>query len=170
MWQPGQNLLYHPGRAVPRRHDTRRLARLTAASGGGVVVEGADLEVRLRLPRRVAAGWIDPLDLRAKVVRRTRGFGTRSDFPICGQRGGVPRRGRPILPGSLAEQAARYGTARYAHDGGCAAIARPVFWKGKLAKVVVIAVPEGDSAVLGPQMVASDMPGRRRRPVAAGPW
>ena len=105
-----------------------------------------------------------------EVVRRTRGFGTPATFPICGERGGAPRRGRSIPPGSLAEQAARYGTARYAHDGGCAAIARPVFWKGKLAKVVVIAVPEGDSAVLGPQMVASDMPGRRRRPVAAGPW
>ena len=118
------------------------------------------------------AGWIDPLDLRAKVVRRTRGFGTPTTFPICGERGGLPRRGRPIPPGSLAEQAARYGTARYAHDGGCAAIARPVFWKGKLAKVVVVAVPENDSAVLDPQVVASDMPGRRRRPVtaAAGPW
>ena len=118
------------------------------------------------------AGWTDPLDLRAKVVRRTRGFGTPTTFPICGERGGAPRRGRPIPPGSLAEQAARYGTARYAHDGGRAAIARPVFWKGKLVKVVVIAVPESDSAVLGPQMIASDMPGRRRRPVtaAAGPW
>ena len=118
------------------------------------------------------AGWTDPLDLRAKVVRRTRGFGTSTTFPICGERGGLPRRGRPIPTGSLEEQAARYGTARYAHDGGCYAIARPVFWKGKLVKVVVIAVPESDSAVLGPQMVASDMPGRRRRPMAAtaGPW
>ena len=88
-----------------------------------------------------AAGWTDPLDLRAKVVRRTRGFGTSTTFPICGERGGLPRRGRPIPPGSLAEQAARYGTARYVHDGGCAAIARPVFWKGKLVKVVVVAVP-----------------------------
>ena len=116
------------------------------------------------------AGWTSPLDLRAKVVRRTRGFGTPADFPICGQRGGVPRRGRPIPSGSLAEQAARYGTARYAHDGGAAAIARPVIWTGKLAKVVVIAVPESYASVLGPQMVASDMPGRRRKPVAAGPW
>ena len=118
------------------------------------------------------AGWTDPLDLRAKVVRRTRGFGTPTTFPICGQRGGIPRRGRLIPTGSLAAQAVRYGTARYAQDGGCAAIARPVFWTGKLAKVVVIAVSESDSAVLGPQMIASDMPGRRRKPVAAavGPW
>ena len=28
------------------------------------------------------AGWTDPLDLRAKVVRRTRGFGTPATFPI----------------------------------------------------------------------------------------
>ncbi len=105
-----------------------------------------------------------------KVARRTRGFGTPSDFPICGERGGVPRWGRPIPPGSLAEQAARYGTARFAHDGGVAALARPVIRKGELARVVVVAVPENHSAVLGPQMVASDMPGRRRRPVTAGPW
>ena len=39
----------------------------------------------------------------------------------------------------------------------------------KLAKVVVIAVPESYASVLGPQMVASDMPGRRRRPVADWP-
>ena len=113
----------------------------------------------------------DSPDLRVKVARRTRGFGTPSDFPICGERGGVPRWGRPIPPGSLAEQAARYGTARFAHDGGVAALARPVIRKGELARVVVVAVPENHSAVLGPQMVASDMPGRRRKPVAAvGPW
>ncbi|MYB49331.1 MAG: ImmA/IrrE family metallo-endopeptidase [Dehalococcoidia bacterium] len=116
----------------------------------------------------------DHSDLRAIVVRRTRGFGTPRGFPICGDRGGIPRRGRLIPDGSLAEQAARYGTARYAQDGGYAAIARPVIRKGELARVVVIAVPESFSAVLGPQMVASDMPGRRRRPMpamaAVGPW
>ena len=61
-------------------------------------------------------------------------------------------------------------TARYAHDGGYTVIARPVVWKGKLAKVVVIAVPDPDRAVLNPQVIASDVPGRRRHPVAAGPW
>ena len=115
-----------------------------------------------------------PPDLRAKVVRRTRGFGTPRDFLICGERGGIPRRGRPIPPGSLAEQAVRYGTARYAQGGCYAALARPVIRMGKLARVIVVAVPEGSAAVLGPQMVASDMPGRRRKPVAAvaavGPW
>ena len=34
----------------------------------------------------------------------------------------------------------------------------------------VAAVPDGDQAVLGPQLVASNLPARRRRPVAAGPW
>lgn len=115
-----------------------------------------------------------PPDLRAKVVRRTRGFGTPTGFPVCGERGGLPRWGRPMPPGSLAEQAARYGTARFALGGGCAALARPVIRNGKLARVVVVAVPESHSAILGPQMVASDMPGRRRKPVAAvvaaGPW
>ena len=115
----------------------------------------------------------DPSNLRVKVARRTRGFGTPKDFPICGERGGIPRSGRPIPDGSLAEQAARYGTARYAQYSGYAAIARPVIRNGELTRVVVVAVPDGYAAVLGPQMVASDMPGRRRRPVmaaAVGPW
>ena len=43
-------------------------------------------------------GWTEPPVLRATVVRRTRGFGTPATFLICGFRGGVPRRGRP-LPG-----------------------------------------------------------------------
>ncbi len=115
----------------------------------------------------------DSTGLRVKVARRTRGFGTPSDFPVCGDRGGIPRWGRPIPPGSLAEQAARHGTARYAQYGNYAALARPVIRQGKLKRVVVVAVPESCASVLGPQMVASDMPGRRRQPMAAaavGPW
>ena len=116
----------------------------------------------------------DSPDLRVKVARRTQGFGTPGGFPVCGERGGVPRWGRPLPPGSLAEQAARYGTARYAQYGGCAALARPVIRMGRLSRVVVVAVPENAAAVLGPQMVASNMPGRRPKPVAAlaaaGPW
>ena len=115
-----------------------------------------------------------PSELRVKVARRTRGFGTPNDFPICGSRGGIPRRGRPIPEGSLAEQAARYLTARYAQYGNYAALARPVIRQGKLKRVVVVAVPESCAAILGPQMIASDMPGRRRKPIAAvaavGPW
>ena len=116
------------------------------------------------------AGWTEPPALRATVARRTRDFGTPVSFPVCGERGGLPRRGRHLPPGSLAEQAVRYGTSRYALDDGYAAIARPVFWKGKLAKVVVVAVPDAYRSVFGPQSVASDFVARRRRPVAAGPW
>ena len=50
-----------------------------------------------------------------------------------------------------------------------AAIARPVLWKGRLAKVVVVAVPDSDRAVPGPQLVASELAARRRRPVARVP-
>ncbi len=121
--------------------------------------------------RRNPKDWAGPPDLRAIVARRTRGFGTPSDYPLCGDRGGVPHWGRPIPPGSVAEEAARYGAARYAHDGGLAALARPVIRKGELARVVVVAVPESHASVLGPQMVASEVPGRWRKPVAAvGPW
>ena len=116
----------------------------------------------------------DSIGLRVKVARRTRGFGTPRNFPICGERGGVPRWGRPIPPGSLAEQAVRYGTARYAQYGGYAVLARPVIRNGILARVIVVAVPEYAAAVLGPQMVAPDIPGHRPKPVAAlaavGPW
>ena len=118
--------------------------------------------------------WADSSGLRVKVAQRTLGFGTPSEFPICGERGGVPRLGRSIPTGSLAEQAIRYSTARYAQYGGYAALARPVIRNEMLVRVVVVAVPEYAAAVLGPQMVASDMPGRRRKPVAAvataGPW
>ena len=119
--------------------------------------------------------WAEPPVLSATVVsatvvRRTRGFRSPATFPICGERGGVPRRGRPLSPGSLAERAVRYGSAQYAHEGGYAAVARPVLWKGRLAKVVVVSVPDSDRAVLGPQLDASDRAARRRRPVAAGPW
>ena len=121
-----------------------------------------------RKDRSDPAGWTGSSDLRATVVRRTQGFETPA-LLIFGHGGGAPRRGKPIPDGSLAEQAAHYGTARYAHDGGYVALARPVFWRGKLSKVVVVAVPESDYAILGPQMIASDMPGRRRPPRLADP-
>ena len=116
------------------------------------------------------AGWTGTPALRATVARRTRDFGTPTAFPVCGERGGVPRRGRTLPDGSLAERAVRYGETQYAHDGGYTAIARPVTWKGRLAKVVVIAVPDRDRAVLDPQLLASDFTARRRHPVTATPW
>ena len=112
------------------------------------------------------ADWAAQPDLRAKVVQRTRGFGNPV-FPICGYKGGILRRGKPIPDGSLAEQVARYGTDQYSRLDGYAAVARPVIWRGKLAKVVVVAVPDTDAAVLDPQVIASDVPVRRRKPISA---
>ena len=116
------------------------------------------------------ADWAEPPVLSATVVRRTRGFGSPAAFPICGERGGVPRRGRPLsprLPGgagrSLRQHPVRPRGRLRRHSP-----ARSL--EGRLAKVVVVAVPDSDRAVLGPQLVASDLPARRRRPVAAGPW
>ena len=71
-------------------------------------------------------GWTEPPALWATVARRSRDFGTPVSFAVCGERGGLPRRGRSLPSGSLAEQAARYGMRQFAHDGGYAAIARPV--------------------------------------------
>ena len=111
-------------------------------------------------------------DLRVKVVRRTRGFGTPRGFPFCGERGSIPRWGRPIPPAlwrrrppATAPRASPWAARR----------PRPTRHSyGELARVVAIAVPESYASVLGPRIVASDMPGRRRRPVAAvagvGPW
>ena len=58
--------------------------------------------------------------LRAKVVRRTVGLGP---------------------PRSLAERAAHSGGAEYAEEDGMAVVATPVHWKGRLAKLAVVAVP-----------------------------
>ncbi len=123
--------------------------------------------------RRDSQNGTGPSELRAIVARRTRGFGTPV-FPVCGSRGGIPRRGRPIPERSLADQAARYRTPRFAHKSGYAVIARPVIRQGKVTKVVVVAVPEEHSSVLEPQIAVSDGIGRRRNPVptaaTAGPW
>ena len=55
-----------------------------------------------------------------------------------------------------------------AKEGDHAVVGRPVFWKGRLAKVAVVAVPGRFGDVLGPQLVASGLPCRRRqRPVKA---
>ena len=115
------------------------------------------------------AGWTDPPSLRATVVRRTGGFGTQDSFPISGEQSGLPRRGMTPAPGSMADRAIRYGRSQYSIEDGMAVIARPLHWKGRLAKVVVVAVHSRDFAVLGPQLLASDA-GCRRRALAAVPW
>jgi hypothetical protein len=47
--------------------------------------------------------------------------------------------------------AAHSGGAEYAEADGLAVVARPVYWKGRLAKVIVVAVPSGERAALLPQ-------------------
>ena len=95
--------------------------------------------------------------LRATVVRRTRGMGPPASWPITGERGGVPQRYKRVPAGSLAERAARSGEPEYAEADGIAAVAKAVYWKERLAKVAVVAVPWEFRAVLAPQL------GRRRR-------
>lgn len=79
--------------------------------------------------------------LRAKVVKRTRGFRARRSQLTGGWRGGMPHKDRAVPPGSLAELAAQSGQTEYAEEDGLAAVATPVIWKGRLAKVAVVAVP-----------------------------
>ena len=107
-----------------------------------------------RPSRRDPARWPagdDLAALRAKVVKRTKGLGPPGSGLVTGRRGGIPNRDRRIPAGSLAELAARSGGAEYAEDDSLAVVARPVYWKGRLAKVIVVAVPSGERAALLPQ-------------------
>ena len=90
--------------------------------------------------------------LRAKVVRRTKGFRARRSRLLGGRRGGMPYKDRAVPPGSLAELAARSGRTEYAESDGLAVVATPVIWKGRLAKVAVVAVPDEYRAALTPQL------------------
>ena len=93
-------------------------------------------------------GWTEAHELRATVLRRTRGFGPPNSRLLCGGRGGVPLRGRRPSPGSLADRVIGTGRTEYDEDGRFAAIARPVIWREKPAKVSVVAVPHHHRAVL----------------------
>ena len=115
---------------------------------------------------------------RASVAVRTPGFGSRDSRMLCGARGLMPVRGRPLSPGSMAESVVLTGRARYAEiepgrgddgTGDMAMAARPVVWKGRVAKVAVIAVPYGDRSVLSPQLSGEAFRHRREsRRSAAG--
>ncbi len=102
--------------------------------------------------------------LRATVVRRTEGMGPPASWPITGKRGGIPQRYKRVPAGSLAERAARSGQPEYAEAGGLAAVAKPAYWKGRLAKVAVVAVPLEFRAVLAPQV--DNIPGQSRHSLA----
>ena len=111
---------------------------------------------------------------RSLVVTRTSGFGVRHCIPLCGSRGGMPRWGMPPPPGSLAEGVALKGRPDYAEvepgSGDVAVAARPVFWRGVLEKIVVVAVPYCDRSVLWPQFADAFFDSARRMAVATGPW
>ena len=110
------------------------------------------------------AGWDGqppPSRFKASVVTRTPGFGARDDRILCGERGGRPRKGKSISPGSLAHHVLLTGRAAYAErepgrngagPSDMAVAARPVIWYGKLAKIALVAVPYQDRAVLQPQL------------------
>ena len=91
-------------------------------------------------------------DLRVTVMKRTAGFGTPRSRLLNGCRGGVPRKGKALAAGSLAERAARSGRPEYAEGDGIALTARPVLWKGRLAKLIVVAVPWEHRRALEPQL------------------
>ncbi|MDE2803261.1 MAG: hypothetical protein OXK21_10320 [Chloroflexota bacterium] len=115
-------------------------------------------------------GWTEPPELRATIVRRTRGFGAPNSRLLCGERGGVPVRWRCPSLGSLADKVICTGRAEYDEDGRFAVVATPVIWKGRLAKVVVVAVRYSHRAVLAPQMPACGIGNPVRGLVASAPW
>ena len=101
------------------------------------------------------SGWPAQVNfelLKATVVKRTPGFGPPSSPLLCGWEGGIPRPGKALPSDSLADLAAGSGGAEYAEDDGFAVAAKPVLWKGRIAKVSVVAVPFPDRAVLAPQL------------------
>ena len=94
--------------------------------------------------------------LRASVVAPTPSFSRRT--PRSER---LPQRGRPPARGSVAGRVVQTGQPIYVERvNGCAlaypddltVAARPVTWQGKLAKVVLVAVPYQDRSVLLPQL------------------
>ena len=148
------------GLDVATLHDVFGCSYSSAALRLAEVVRNPPLLAVLyeRQERGDPAGWSEPAELRARVVKRTVGFGARRSRLLNSQRGGMPRKNKAMPSGSLAEQSAHSGSLEYNEADGLAAVAKPVFWKGRLAKVIVVAVPWERRSVLEPQL------GRRRRP------
>ena len=101
-------------------------------------------------------GWMEPAILTARVVKRTAGFGPRRSRLLNGRRGGMPQKRKALPAGSLAERAALSGRPAYAEGDGLAVAAKPVLWKGRLAKVIVVAVPWEHRRALGLQIGSRD--------------
>ena len=145
------------GLDVVTLHRVFRCSYAAAAIRLGEVMERQPLFVALyeRDEAGDPADWperTEPPALLAKVVTSTAGFTPPASALLCGCRGGIPHRNSPLPSGSLAERAAHSGRAEYAEEDGIAVAAKPVLWKGRVAKVAVVAVPYGDRAVLTAQL------------------
>ena len=145
------------GLDVVALHGVFRCSYATAAIRLGEVMGRQPLIVVLyeRDEAGDPADWperTEPHALRAKVVKRTAGFVPPASPLLCGCRGGIPHKYKPLPSGSLAEQAVQSGRSEYAEEDGIAVASRPVLWKGRVAKVAVAAVPFLDRAMLAPQL------------------
>ncbi len=142
------------GLDVAALHDVFGCAYSSAALRLAEVVRDPPLLVVLyeHTERGDPAAWTEPPLLCCRVVKRTAGFGARRSRLLNGRRGGMPRRDKAIPSGSLAERAAHSGQPEYAEADGLAVIANLVRWKGRLAKVIVVAVPWERRSSLEPQL------------------
>ena len=145
------------GLDVAALHGVFRCSYAAAAIRLGEVMDHQPLFVALyeRDEAGDPADWpegTEPHSLRAKVVTQTAGFTPPASPLLCGCRGGIPHRNSPLPSGSLAERAVQSGRPEYAEGDGIAVAARAVLWKGRVAKVAVVAVPCGDRAVLTAQL------------------
>ena len=84
----------------------------------------------------------------------------------------MPRRGRPPAADALVARVVRSGRASYAEEeptgndlgtGDVAAVARPVVWHRRLAKIALVAVPYCDRTALQPQLAHADVDHPRGR-------
>ena len=101
------------------------------------------------------ACWSSPTRLRdlwVTVIKRTADMAPSRSRLLNGWRGGFPRKRKALSAGSLAEEAARSGRPEYAESDGIAVAATPVLWKGRLAKLIIVAVPWEHRSVLEPQL------------------
>ena len=146
------------GLDVVALHGVFRCSYAAAAIRLGEVMDRQPLFVTLyeRDEAGDPADWperTEPHALRAKVVKRTAGFVLPPASPLlCGCRGGIPHKRKPLPSGSLAEQAVQSGRTEYAEEEGIAVAAKPVLWKGRVAKVAVVAVPRNDRVILEAQL------------------
>ena len=104
--------------------------------------------------RLATPGTSDTSGLRASVAASTPGFSAGRSSLLTGRQGVPPWRGAALPPGSVAESAALTGRpvhAECAGEQGIALTAKPVLWSGRVAKVVLVAVPHRDRSVLMPQ-------------------